>query len=119
MLTRTEMLEEVKSMAASVAASAAAAQVEETKVKQTRKKSKVKMESEQKSDFSLKGKKLEQQREIVKEAIDFYQKELEKWHEKLQEVNDKIDDRDWKLFTERFSIEEINRRLQLQGNQAP
>ena len=70
------------------------------------------MNEERSNEFSLRGKKLEQQKEIVKEAIDYHQKELDKWIKKLQEVNEKIDESDWKKFTERFSIDEIYRRLQ-------
>jgi len=87
---------------------------EEKKEKKTRKPREPKVEKI--IDFSLVGKKPEKQREIIQEAIDYYQKELDKWKKKLQDINKKLDDSDWKKLTERFSREEINKRLQQQEN---
>jgi len=83
--------------------------------KKPKKGSTTKKKRKKTNTFSLVKKSKEKQREISKEAVEYYQKELDKWTEKLEEFNKELKDDDWKKLTANFTYEEMMERMQQQG----
>lgn len=64
--------------------------------------------------FSLVGKRdIKQQKDIIKEAIDYHTKELDKWNKKQEKLDKQLKDEEWKAFLDLFTEEEIKERLGL------